>query len=126
MIVGRERFENVEVIDRCLDQTVSTSTTIIPVNGILRDMKKKVRDVSDTGSLTVITYASPGFTHGSLRKWQDLHAVPHIVRPFPIMRSPRKHRNQHGLLSQLKQSRVSHHEIRRNDRRRAESCSLPR
>jgi len=118
MIVGKERFESVKMIDR-LDHDH-------PVGGVFEDMKKKVRHVSDTDGLTVVTCTPPGSAHGCLRKWKDLHAVPHIVRPFPVMRSPRKHGDQHTLLSQLKQSSVSHHKVRCNHRRRAESCSLPR
>ena len=78
MIVGKERFESVKMIDR-LDHDH-------PVGGVFEDMKKKVRDASGPDSLTVVTCTSPGSAHGCLRKWQDLDAVPHIVRPFPIMR----------------------------------------
>ena len=87
-------------------------------------MRKKVRRISETVILTVVIRSSPGFAYGCLGQWQDFYAVPHIVCPFPIMRSPHNHRNQHALSSQLEQPRIPNHKVWCNYRRGTEPCPL--
>jgi hypothetical protein len=90
---------------RGLDQLQSAlvwTTIIQPTGPEARSHEEKGEAFSDAGGPTVITCPPLGSAHGCLRQWQDLYAVPHIVRPFPVMRSPRNHQDQHALSSQLK------------------------
>ena len=105
MIVGKERSQGVKVIDGRLDQNLQPRprSSSQPDSGYnkVEGMKKKVSRVSDTGVSQWSRTHIPGSAYGCLRKWQDLNAIPHIVRPFP-MKSAHSHGNQPAPLSQLK------------------------